>query len=356
MALYKLEDIYPDYRDRLRDIGDIKGMSVYAGETNDKIGYVYDALVDETGHFRYLVIDTGSWIPGKRVLLPIGCCRFDRQHVLATGLRSREQVQQLPGYDDNVVVDQRYEEQVRSIYRTPTRAVTTQTVSQAVPQAVSQTVTQTVVPTDVPIAEPPVESSVAVESSLPVEEVVAYETARVVQQPVDSHSTTTASVPYAQEPPLYETTPDQHRLVKLYEERLVVNKAWYKTGEVVISKRVETDRDRVSVPLEKTRIIIEISPVQHQVIRTDETQVYQQPEYVQQPEQVQANYNQDTEIARFNLYEETIETRKQPVVRQEIVIRKEIVRDVVDIEDTIRREELDIAREGDPKVDVLDRP
>jgi len=34
-------------------------------------------LVDEQGNFRYLVVDLGLWIFGKKVLLPVGRARFD---------------------------------------------------------------------------------------------------------------------------------------------------------------------------------------------------------------------------------------------------------------------------------------
>jgi len=42
-----------------------------------KIGTVSDALIDEQGNFRYLIVDLGSWIFGKKVLLPVGRSRID---------------------------------------------------------------------------------------------------------------------------------------------------------------------------------------------------------------------------------------------------------------------------------------
>jgi len=39
-------------------------MGVYT-DTDEKIGTVNDALVDEEGHFRYFIVDLGFWIFGK---------------------------------------------------------------------------------------------------------------------------------------------------------------------------------------------------------------------------------------------------------------------------------------------------
>ena len=62
MALFKIGDFNPNYREQAFDGEDVKGLDVYAGRTAEKIGTIHDVLVDETGHFRYLVIDTGFWI------------------------------------------------------------------------------------------------------------------------------------------------------------------------------------------------------------------------------------------------------------------------------------------------------
>jgi uncharacterized protein YrrD len=87
MALVKLEEFYPDYREGNSDIDDIKSFDVYA-QTNDKVGSVYNILVDEqTGKLRYFVVDTGFWIFGKKVLLPVGLAdiRYTDKRIYAKG-------------------------------------------------------------------------------------------------------------------------------------------------------------------------------------------------------------------------------------------------------------------------------
>src|SRR3546814_4035936 len=51
---------------------EITGYDIQA--TDDAIGSVDDLLVDdETWAVRWLVVDTGSWLPGRKVLLPPSC-------------------------------------------------------------------------------------------------------------------------------------------------------------------------------------------------------------------------------------------------------------------------------------------
>ena len=74
---------------------------MYAG--TDKIGSIYDVLVDDEGKFRYLIVDSGGWIMGKKVLLPIGYARIDYQgnRVYADSL-TKAQVEALPEFTDDI--------------------------------------------------------------------------------------------------------------------------------------------------------------------------------------------------------------------------------------------------------------
>lgn len=201
MALVKLEDFDPNYRDTFGD-GDIKGLSVYA-EGDEKIGTVSDVLVDEQGNFRYFVIDLGFWIFGKKVLLPVGRTRIDHSadRVYALGM-TRAQADNLPQFNNLQTIDYDYEEQVRGVYRTP------DTTTGAVAQASTPTYNR------------------------------------------DTYN-------YDQDASLYQTNEQDHQTLKLYQERLVANKQRVKSGEVAIGKHVETETARVAVPIEKERVVIE---------------------------------------------------------------------------------------------------
>ncbi|MBF2017251.1 MAG: DUF2382 domain-containing protein [Rivularia sp. T60_A2020_040] len=281
MALYKVADFDPDYRDAFQD-QDIKGMSVYAEGTDDKVGSVNDILVDEEGRFRYLVVDLGFWIFGKKVLMPVGRTRIDynASRIHALGM-TREQAENLPEYDENQVVDYDYEESVRGVYRTQ-----------------------------------PVESSAALEDSAPLD-APAYAATRTYHR--DTYK-------YDEEPNLYNMNDTDHQNIKLYEERLVANKQRRKAGEVAIGKHVETETARVSVPVEKERVIVErVTPENAgRAVAPGE-----------------ATFNEG-EVAHMDVYEENADVRKEAFVREEVRVKKEVERDTVEAQETIRREELDI--------------
>jgi hypothetical protein len=114
MPLHKIRDFDPDYRQHFDD-RDLTKFDVYSG--NEKVGSVDDLLVDDSGQFRYLVVDTGAWIAGKKVLVPIGISRIDEDsRRLYVDRLTRDQVKSLPEYKGDSV-DYDYEERVRNVYR-----------------------------------------------------------------------------------------------------------------------------------------------------------------------------------------------------------------------------------------------
>ena len=118
--------------------------------------------------------------------------------------------------------------------------------------------------------------------------------------------------------------------IKLYEERLVVDKDRAKAGEVSIGKRVETQTANVSVPVQKERIVVE---------RTEPTKGT-----VVNPDKVDFD---EEEVARIDVYEESADISKQAFVREEVNVRKEVETDTVAAEETIRREKLEVESDGD---------
>jgi uncharacterized protein (TIGR02271 family) len=207
MALVKIDQYYPDYREQSNE-NDIKSFDVYT-QGGDKIGSVQDILVDEQeGRFRYLIVDTGFWVLGKKVLLPIGLAHINtgERRVYVDGL-TKSQVESLPEFRDNMVVDRKYEDQVRHVYRPSTATGATGATAASTASTSAQTTNQDI-----------------------------YD--------------------YRQEPGLYDLG-DRNQTIRLYEERLIANKHRQKTGEVSVGKHVETETARVEVPVEKERVIIE---------------------------------------------------------------------------------------------------
>ena len=280
MALAKIADLYPNYKQDVFGGDDIKSFSVY-DQTEDKIGSVYDILVDESGKFRYLVIDTGFWIFGKKVLLPVGRASIDysQERIYAKGF-TKEQAENLPEYDDNMTVDYDYEERVRKVYRG-----------------------------------------------------VEYNSNDTVYLNEQTEGYDSGAYNYDREPSLYNHNDVEvagGQSLKLYEERLIANKERFLAGTVQVGKRIETETAAVSVPVERERVVIErTTPTNATVVAPGE-----------------ATFGEG-EVARVEVYEETADIEKQAFVREEVSVRKEVERDTVSARETIRREELDVATEGD---------
>ena len=299
MVLYKLEDFDPTYRDSFGG-DEIKGYDVYADKTDEKIGSVKNILVDESGHFRYLVVDTGFWIFGKEVLLPIGRSSIDHNahRIYALGF-TKEQAENLPEFNDSLRVDYDYEERVRGVYRSPA-----------------------------------VEASASVQASAPIDPSTPLATTPSYTAPMPSASSNQPTnaghnrdtYTYQQDSSLYEMNERDHQTLKLYEERVVANKSRVKTGEVAIGKHVETETAQVSVPVEKERVVIERTTLENAGT-------------VVPPG---ANVFREGEVAHMEVYEETADIQKKAFVREEVQVRKEVEHDTVNAEEQIRREELDV--------------
>ncbi|MBN3905361.1 MAG: DUF2382 domain-containing protein [Nostoc sp. NMS1] len=287
MPLQKISEFDTDYHNTIGK--DIKGMGIYVQGTDEKIGTVSDAVVDEQGEFRYLIVDLGFWIFGKKVLLPIGKSRIDStaDRVYVVGM-TREQAEKLPEYHEHTALDYDYEERVRGEYRTPS-----------------------------------VESSASLDAT------------SALTAPVYDRNNYT----YAQEPDLYDVSAHDDQTFKLYGERLVASKQRRKTGEVAIGKHVETETARVSVPVEKERIVIErVTPKDAGKVVSAET----------------ANFREG-EVAHMELYEEVADVQKEAFVREEIRVQKVVDKETVEVQETIRREELDVDTDGTPIVKKTDR-
>lgn len=289
----KLEDFDSNYVQTFEG-DDVKGFGVYT-EADDKIGSVSDILVDEEGRFRYLVVDLGFWIFGKKVLLPVGLSRIDynAERVYAMNM-TRKQAEDLPEFNERTVTDFDYEEKVRNVYRNSYNTPVDADYAVSTPEAIGNT---------------------------------GYRN-------FDRNNYT-----YEHEPTFFGMNDRDHQTFRLYEERLVASKTRRKTGEVAIGKHVETETARVSVPVEKERVIIERNtPVDAGRAVTPG----------------EANFREG-EVARIEIYEETPDIHKEAFVREEVNIKKVVDRDTVEREETIRRERLDIDTDGNPIINNSDR-
>ncbi|MGB3207002.1 MAG: DUF2382 domain-containing protein [Crinalium sp.] len=275
MTLVKLTELDNDYRE-IAGGEDITNFDVYSDNNNEKVGSIKDILVDEEGHFRYLIVDLGFLIFGKKVLLPIGRSRisYGEKRVYAIGM-TREQAEKLPEFSENQKVDYDYEESVRGLYR---------------PQAMGATATS------------------------------AQPTAGTFDRNTYN---------YQQEQSLYGLNEQNHQNLRLYEERLIANKKRMKTGEVTVGKHVETETRSVSVPIEKERVVIErTTPVEGSTVVTkgeanftegevarievyEETPDIQKEAFVREEVRVRKEVDHDTVNAKETIRREELDVNTQ---------------------------------------------
>jgi len=100
----------------LRSASDLVGYAVQARENT--IGHVKDFFADDwEWMIRYLVIDTGSFWPGKRVLIaPQAIHRIDWVEPTLSIELEPEKIRGAPEYDASVPVDRDYEERLHEYY------------------------------------------------------------------------------------------------------------------------------------------------------------------------------------------------------------------------------------------------
>jgi uncharacterized protein (TIGR02271 family) len=115
--------------------------------------------------------------------------------------------------------------------------------------------------------------------------------------------------------------------IKLYEERLIAEKAREKVGGVAINKRIETEQVEVAIPVERERVQIErIIPIEGTAIPVEDVQF-------------------GSGQVRMETYEQMPQVSKEAFVREEVEITKEIDRETATAKEKLRHEELDIHTE-----------
>jgi len=103
----------------LRSIKEMLSYSILA--TDGEIGEVSDVLVGDSDlKLRYLVIDTGSWLPGRKVLLStawLSSVEPGKEAVVVNADKKR--IKEAPPYEPGAIVDRPYEMRLHDYYGFP---------------------------------------------------------------------------------------------------------------------------------------------------------------------------------------------------------------------------------------------
>jgi hypothetical protein len=106
----------PPWDAHLGSTRDITGYHILA--TDGTIGHVDDVIIDdETWAIRYLIVDTGNWWPGRRVLIaPLWIERVDWDASTVSIALTRDAIGRSPDYVDDVRLTRAYEETLHRHY------------------------------------------------------------------------------------------------------------------------------------------------------------------------------------------------------------------------------------------------
>jgi hypothetical protein len=100
----------------LRSARQVIGYSIQAQD--GEIGRVEDFIIDDNvWMLRYLVIDTGNWLPGRKVLLStswVEAITWDDSRVHLT--LSQERIKNSPEYDPTLPLSREYETELHEHY------------------------------------------------------------------------------------------------------------------------------------------------------------------------------------------------------------------------------------------------
>ena len=118
------------------------------------------------------------------------------------------------------------------------------------------------------------------------------------------------------------------RTVRLHEERLTVDKERVQTGDVKVRTEVRTERQTVTVPVEKEEVVIEHRPV-HGAAAGGEVKAQE---------------------IRIPVREEKVHVGKETVVKEEVTVGKRKVQGTETVSADVRKEELKVEQQGDARV------
>jgi hypothetical protein len=101
------------YREQTWGATDLTGYSVEA--TDGGIGKVDEATNEIGGS--YIVVDTGPWIFGKKVMLPAGVIdRVDLDSETVFVRRTKDEIKNAPEFDEQTFRDESYRSELSSYY------------------------------------------------------------------------------------------------------------------------------------------------------------------------------------------------------------------------------------------------
>ncbi len=124
--------------------------------------------------------------------------------------------------------------------------------------------------------------------------------------------------------------------LKLHKEELDINKDKVQTGEVTLSKEIVEDQQTVNVPVTHEEVVIERRPINSS--KSCDAEVSSEIS------------SDDKETIRIPVSEEKVNVDKHTVVTEEVSAYKREIENTKEINETLKREEAKINKNGDVEV------
>src|SRR5262249_31306681 len=103
------------YHERLVGLGDVDVVGYGVEALDGSIGKIDDSTYD-TGA-SYIVVDTGPWIFGRKVMLPAGVVgEVDRANETVFVNRTKDEIKSAPEFDGSQTADLAYRDRLGSYY------------------------------------------------------------------------------------------------------------------------------------------------------------------------------------------------------------------------------------------------
>ncbi len=101
---------------RLESFDQVKGFGIRARD--GEIGHLWDFVIDDSSwKVLYMVVDTGNWLPGRKVLVSLNWVeKFDWEDQAIQVDLSKETIQNSPLYDETMPINREYEESLYTYY------------------------------------------------------------------------------------------------------------------------------------------------------------------------------------------------------------------------------------------------
>lgn len=200
----------------------LNNFDVYSGQT--PVARVVDGIYNTLQELQYLIIEFVAWEPGKQLLLPLNLVQIEGEtRRLYVPSLNREQVLSTPAYDWNPAVPSTV--QMRSLEQ----SAPLETSAPLEPGGV----------TSAPI--PPMTAAYGTFPGSPV----------TPTAPAIVPTNIPSQIPPTRPP----AEVAQEEVIPLQEERLIVERARQKVGEVVVRKEIETEI--IQVPVQREKLIVE---------------------------------------------------------------------------------------------------